>query len=870
MMSQKKPCPPERGLIDSFRDDHAFLSNFYPAKLYYGGIAYRNAEAAYQAQKCARPKDREQFSMLSADEAKRRGRQVPLRPDWDRERIGVMEGVLRAKFDQNPRLARWLLETGDMLLCEGNRWRDVFWGIDLKTRQGENRLGQLLMALRKRYREHGLPDGSAQRPIRTFGPIQGISVTDEAIVDLQVECIVNATDNRLTADSSVSGDIYRVGGPAFLRQCQSIGWCETGGAVLTAGDALSTQYVIHTAGPVCQRDDPALLRQCYCRCMDLAKEAGIRRIAFPPISTGRFCFPKEMAARYAVEALLNWVEENPDGPIDIILSCEDALIFEETCDSLRSLGRKKTEPGDWGTEPMEQPVKRVPLRGLVLTAKEYRRLSLGLIPVEMEDKWFLYHQDDQLFCHRSWTGQCDYIVEFARCEEGYRAEAFLMPEKNTRDISERAAVSALVSFLAGNREAQERYTLQYQTLACPIGKEALAGLMLYSTFGAQVLAGLGAFAENVEPDDEENRESAEPSSEKEICYEAAIRSGLYGVCVADALGVPAEFRSRASLDEEPITGMVGGGAHDQPAGTWSDDSSMTLCLADSLGKSGGVHTHDIMNRFVGWWQRGDYAAGGSCFDIGHTTAQALLRYQAGTTPALCGGNKDHANGNGSLMRILPLAYELYAAYGAHIASSTQAMSEIHKVSGLTHRHPVAQSACGIYVCIAARLLELRWEVGTAERVLKLGHSGVPYRRNAEERLRLNRAILEGTREAMEWYDIHQRFEGVSARWERLKDMEKLRSMPRSEVNSGGYVVDTLEAALWCLLNTDTYADCVLEAVSLGRDTDTTAAVVGGLAGLAYGYDAVPEAWLEVLKGRQIIDSCCDRLSGRYRRSKEES
>ena len=117
-----------------------------------------------------------------------------------------------------------------------------------------------------------------------------------------------------------------------------------------------------------------------------------------------------------------------------------------------------------------------------------------------------------------------------------------------------------------------------------------------------------------------------------------IRDGIYGLCVADALGVPAECRTREDLRQHPITGMSDGGIRGQNVGFWSDDSSMTLCLAKSIAHVGYFHTHDIMERFRQWFEKGAYTPGGTCFDFGHTCAKAIHRYQRGVTPALCGSN----------------------------------------------------------------------------------------------------------------------------------------------------------------------------------------------------------------------------------------
>lgn len=310
---------------------------------------------------------------------------------------------------------------------------------------------------------------------------------------------------------------------------------------------------------------------------------------------------------------------------------------------------------------------------------------------------------------------------------------------------------------------------------------------------------------------------------------AKMKDGIYGLCVGDALGVPAEFRDRESLTKNPVVDMVGGGFHNQPVGTWSDDSSMALCLAASIVETGGIHTNDIMKRFIDWYQHGEYSPWGECFDCGHTVAKALFRYHAGTTAALCGGNKVADNGNGSLMRILPIVYALYPIYGMDLTSSGRAMEMIHKISGLTHRHPIAQSACGIYINIASRLI-----------------GGM----NLEE------AVNDGIQSSLDWYRRHERFSGALPVWEKIQNIDEFQRIPEMEIKSSGYVADTLLAALWCLLNTDNYKDCVLKAVNLGEDTDTTAAVAGGLAGLYYGYEQIPAEWIEKLQGKHIIEKYC--------------
>ena len=263
----------------------------------------------------------------------------------------------------------------------------------------------------------------------------------------------------------------------------------------------------------------------------------------------------------------------------------------------------------------------------------------------------------------------------------------------------------------------------------------------------------------------------------------ALRDVVYGAAVGDALGVPYEFKNRGSFE---CTGMVSGGSHGQPAGTFSDDTSMMLATCDSIRACGRIDCADMLERFRRWMKHGEYAIDGDVFDIGITTRQALYSGQGGA------GERD--NGNGSLMRIAPLAF----------ANATP--EEIREVSAITHAHSISTEACVTYVGVLQQLAE-----------------GAPIS-----------AAVEGV-------EIGHRVFDPSA--------------PESEIRSGGFVRDTLNAALWCLANTDSYAQCVLAAVNLGRDTDTTACVAGALAGAAYGYDAIPAEWLEVLRGKDIIERC---------------
>jgi len=297
----------------------------------------------------------------------------------------------------------------------------------------------------------------------------------------------------------------------------------------------------------------------------------------------------------------------------------------------------------------------------------------------------------------------------------------------------------------------------------------------------------------------------------------SVVAGLMGLCVGDALGVPVEFTSRSQRQSAPVTAMQGYGTWNQPPGTWSDDSSLTFCLAESL--CGGFDLSDIADKFCRWYRDSYWTARSETFDVGNATRAAIERLQQGVPPLQAGGTSDRSNGNGSLMRILPLAF-----FHTQLAFA-DLIDRVHQVSCITHAHPRSQMACGIYVAIAVALLQgheplTAYQTGLA-RVVPL-YQRSPFQ---AEQPHFDR-ILRG--------DVHQQ--------------------PIEAIASSGYVIDTLEAALWCLLNHPSYTEAVLTAVNLGDDTDTTAAVTGGLAGLYYGFDAIPTPWVAAIaRSNDVID-----------------
>jgi ADP-ribosyl-[dinitrogen reductase] hydrolase len=316
---------------------------------------------------------------------------------------------------------------------------------------------------------------------------------------------------------------------------------------------------------------------------------------------------------------------------------------------------------------------------------------------------------------------------------------------------------------------------------------------------------------------------------------SAARGAFLGLAVGDALGVPVEFIGRAARRRDPVTTMRGYGTHHQPPGTWSDDSSLTFCLAETLARPGGctasLDLADFGRRTINWLDNSYWTAHDEIFDVGNATRTAIQSLRAGVAPAKAGPRSESDNGNGALMRILPLVF--HETWQAENFDLNAAWTLTEAAASVTHGHPRSSLGCFIYLLVAKYLLREKSVAAAYEQAIKQANAWVHSQARA--------AVFH------EWPNYAVVLDG------------SLPTLPEAEIKSSGYVVHTLEAALWCLLTHDTYAATVLAAVNLGDDTDTTGAVVGGLAGLAYGEKAIPAEWLAVLARRADIEELAARL-----------
>ena len=308
--------------------------------------------------------------------------------------------------------------------------------------------------------------------------------------------------------------------------------------------------------------------------------------------------------------------------------------------------------------------------------------------------------------------------------------------------------------------------------------------------------------------------------------------GIMGLVTGDALGNPVQFMKRNEIKERGLVcGMEAGGVYETPIGTWTDDSSMALATLDSIREIDAIVPEDIMLNFVRWLHNGDFTPEGKAFDQGMTCSEAIDRFAAERNWKTCGRTGEYANGNGALMRILPVClYYVEKELSGNPFAVEETIEAVHQVTALTHNHLRAKMASGLYYFMVREVV--------------LGHGSLTER------------LQKGLSAGFDFYKKDVLNLTETARFGRLMDLAALSALPDDKIRSSGYVVDTLEAAVWSLVCTDSYQNCLLRAVNLGDDADTVGAVAGGLAGLYYGYQEIPEEWLSALQKRDWVEEFC--------------
>lgn len=306
-----------------------------------------------------------------------------------------------------------------------------------------------------------------------------------------------------------------------------------------------------------------------------------------------------------------------------------------------------------------------------------------------------------------------------------------------------------------------------------------------------------------------------------------VFAGIFGFIVGDAMGVPVEFCTREERKIDSIEEMRAYGTYHQPYGTWSDDTSLTLCLLENITEEYSLDK--LAEKFIKYYMNGYLTPYGEVFDIGNATRVAIEKMIKGENPVECGGNTEMDNGNGSLMRVLPLAYYLKEM------PPMKKIKIIENVSSLTHAHNLAKLACIIYVEYAINLI-------------KGNNKSDAYRQTINF---IDKYCYEDYKD--EIYNFRRILDG------------NIAYLREEDINSTGYVVDTLEASFWAFITTNDYKEAILKGINLGGDTDTIAAIIGGMAGIFYGISSIPDTWLQCLaRNREIyemIEKFIRRLNG---------
>ena len=297
---------------------------------------------------------------------------------------------------------------------------------------------------------------------------------------------------------------------------------------------------------------------------------------------------------------------------------------------------------------------------------------------------------------------------------------------------------------------------------------------------------------------------------------------IIGHAVGDAMGFPTEFSKREELLKNPVIEMIDSTDIGQPAGSWSDDTAMDIATIDSFIQKKYFDYKDIMDKWVKWISKSEYTPTGVAFDIGRTCLKAIKKFCNGTAPLQCGSTSINENGNGSLMRILPVALYAYSKKLDDIS--------IHKltneVSSLTHAHEVSRLGCYIYVQFIICLLKGNTKQEAYKHIQYLDYSA---------------------------YDMHS-----LKLYKRILD-EQIEVQRLDQIKSTGYIVDTLESAMWIFMNAEHYKEAIIASTNIGGDTDTIGAIVGSMAGIYYGFEDIPSSWLDKLQRKDYLMELVDRF-----------
>lgn len=637
--------------------------------------------------------------------------------------------------------------------------------------------------------------------------------------------IVNSACRSLRKSSGVSAVIHAAAGPELETFCSALAPVAPGGGVITPGFGLPNAYVIHIVTSAHLSESHAsVLEQALEAMMKIANEQNLVSLSMPAVGTGFHKFPPELVAELTARVLARHATTGTSVRwLRICVTNEDLkAVFLQELEKQVGLGWGPAANALHSAALTVLPSKRVSLDcRMSFPAEAMEFVKTGHESQDQDDKW-------------SWCFVAPWLQLWRRNHFGFLAYALRLAQQNDRMyIAESWADGELIEKkFVGDINDQRRLAESICRWATCDESGNFIDPLAVQEFSIHKMSGkvdLGVFTFQGEADSsDELREMAGQLIEQADRVDALppfptyamdtaerLQGCLFGLACGDAVGTTVEFKKRGTF--QPVTDMVGGGPFNLEPGQWTDDTSMALCLATSLVELGEFSASDQMSRYLRWADSGYMSSNGHCFDIGGTVRSALMKFKQSGEP-FSGLTSPDSAGNGALMRLAPVVMFFYPDRSKAITMSEESTRTTH----------------GATECIEASRLFSAMLVnalaGSTKEGILLGH-GITHLTSPGLVSVANGGYL---------------------------------SKQESGVRGSGYVVQSLEAALWCFWTTSGFEEAVLKATNLGDDADTTAAICGQIAGAHYGLRAIPKKWLDRVSMNKEIGDLAERLRQNWR------
>lgn len=632
---------------------------------------------------------------------------------------------------------------------------------------------------------------------RNIGVAEVQIVIGDIVNQADIGTIVNATNSHLHPDGGVSGAVFQVAGADELTTaCRKFAPINVGEAIITPGFSLPNSNIIHCCGPNFKSDPDAEENLSSCYWKILSLAAKSNITSLAIPAISTGAYA--FPVEDATRICIKVIKEaSPDfGCISIIRF----VIQDEATAIIYS--RYLFEE-----IPLPENATRIVFDAR-FSNSQFQRIRKGFIG-DQDNKWFMYFDDPWLYVFRAsrWVGQCWFFLKFESIVDDYKVAEAWADSDSLRgfnmDFSE-FLYTLIDDYLPGGHNYISFVEDGHGTYRLLRNGKIDISLSLKS-ISIEGVRKLGDKLIGLSNQFGEMRKSENPD-----VLSDRFRGAMLGMACGDAVGTTVEFMMRGTFT--PVTDMIGGGPFNLKPGEWTDDTSMGLCLATSLIECGSFDASDQMRRYVRWRDDGYLSSNGLCFDIGFTTSTALEKFKDTGNP-FSGSTDKNSAGNGCIMRLAPVPLFFYPDRDAVIEMSGES-------SRTTHGAIECIEASRLFGAMIFQALN-----GSSKEEILLDHGLGGFSSNG----------------------IQEIAQGIYR--EKIED----------EIFGTGYVVPSLEAALWCFYHTDNFKDAILRATNLGKDADTTAAICGQLAGAFYGESGIPESWRKQLAMHDEICVLADRL-----------